>query len=295
MKELSGIAHAKLNLTLDVIRKRNDGFHDLCMVMQEISLGDQISLAVDTNRAWELITQSGEVPCDDSNIAVRAAKLFFSATGIKTTGLCINLQKVTPVCAGLGGGSADGALVLALLQKYYDYPLDNNKLYALAEQIGSDVPFALFGGTALAEGKGERLTRMPDIPQCTFVLCKPAFPVATPTLFRAIDEEKIIVRPDTGFMCDALSKQDLCGISDALCNVFEPLVSSKHSEIEHIRSSMLTAGALNACMSGSGPTMFAVFSDTKAATKCFTELKAIYEQTYLTVPVSAMDHKCLYC
>ena len=285
MTVLHGTAHAKLNLTLDVVGKRPDGYHDIRMVMQEITLGDDVTLTLGTGGPWRVCCDSGEIPCDASNLAVKAAKLFFAETGLEPNGLTVTLRKRTPVCAGMGGGSADGAAVLRLLQDHYGSPLSEHTLFALAEQTGSDVPFALFGGTALAEGKGQILTRLRPMPACKILLCKPPFPVSTPELFRAIDREQIGFRPDTSAMLRALEAGDLEAIASLLCNVFAPVVSRQHPQLEDIRRVMLDHGARNACMTGSGPTMFGLFSREDAARAAFDVLRSRYLDTFLTEPV----------
>lgn len=278
-------AHAKLNLTLDVVGKRPDGYHDLNMIMQEITLGDQISLTLGTGEPWQVISSSGAIPSDDTNLCIKAARLFFEATGLAPQGLTVEIQKNTPVCAGMGGGSADGAAVLRLLQQHYNQPLSEEHLYQIAEQVGSDVPFALFGGTALAEEKGQVLTRISPMPSCHIVLCKPPFPISTPELFRAIDSEDISARPDTDKMMKALRAGDIPEISRNLYNVFEPVVARTHPEIGEIKKIMLSSGALNACMTGSGPTVFGLFEQETAAEGCYTSLKSQYSDTYLVKPV----------
>lgn len=278
-------AHAKLNLTLDVVGKRPDGYHDLNMIMQEITLGDQISLTLGTGEPWRVLSGSGEIPCDDTNLCIKAARLFFDATGLDPQGLTVEIQKNTPVCAGMGGGSADGAAVLRLLQQHYNQPLSEEQLYQIAEQVGSDVPFALFGGTALAEEKGQILTRISPMPSCHIVLCKPPFPISTPELFRAIDSEDISARPDTDKMMKALRAGDIPEISRNLYNVFEPVVARTHPEIGEIKKIMLSSGALNACMTGSGPTVFGIFEQETDAEGCYKSLKSQYSDTYLVKPV----------
>ena len=285
MTVLSAVANAKLNLTLDVVGKRPDGYHDLCMVMQEIDLGDRITLTLDTGKPWSVISQSGEIPCDDSNLAIKAAKLFFAESGMDPNGLTVEIEKITPVCAGMGGGSADGAAVLRLLYEHYGKPFPEAALYRIAEQVGSDVPFALFGGTALAEEKGQVLTRIAPMPQCYVVLCKPQFPISTPELFRAIDSEEILRRPDTAAMLAALEKGSVQDVANQLYNVFEPVVVRDHKELHEIRDILLDCGALNACMTGSGPTMFGLFDKFESANNAFSRLKQKYSDTFLTKPV----------
>ena len=285
MTVLKTVAHAKLNLTLDVVGCRSDGYHDLQMVMQEITLGDEITLTLGTEKPWQVLSGSEEIPCDESNLAIKAAKLFFHKTGIEPNGLTVEIKKVTPVCAGMGGGSADGAAVLRLLYQHYHQPMPLSRLYELAEQVGSDVSFALFGGTALAEEKGQILTRISPMPQCEIVLCKPHFPISTPALFRAIDSEEIVRRPDNRGMMEALESSNVCRIAGKLYNVFEPVVAREHPEIQEIKETMNSYGALNACMTGSGPTVFGIFTDMNQASACYHALKSRYSDTYLTNPV----------
>ena len=285
MISLSAVAHAKLNLTLDVLGRRSDGYHDLEMVMQEISLGDALELEIGTGEPWQMECSTGEIPCDDSNLCIKAARLFFAATQIDCGGLTVRLTKYTPSCAGMGGGSADGAAVLRLLWEHYDRPISREALFALAEQTGSDVPFTLLGGTALAREKGQVLTVLPKLPMCQLVICKPDFPISTPALFRAIDDADIVARPDTDGMLHALEQGDLAGIARRLSNVFTPVVARDHPEIAAIRDVMLSSGALGAEMTGSGPTVFGIFQDQSQAARCHTRLKARYRDTFLAHPV----------
>ena len=285
MTQLQTIAHAKLNLTLDVLGKRPDGYHNLEMVMQEIDLGDTVTLRLETGKPWTVASDSGEVPSDDSNLAVKAARLFFEETGIDCGGLSVTIHKRTPVCAGMGGGSADGAAVLRMLYDHYQRPCTEETLYRLAERVGSDVPFALFGGTALAREKGQILTRLSPMPICSIVVCKPNFPVSTPSLFRAIDGETVTRRPRTEKIIEALENGDLFSIADHLYNVFMPVVEREHPEVREIRMAMIDAGARNACMTGSGPTVFGLFERRCEAETCCEILSRQYKDTFLTNPV----------
>lgn len=286
MITLSAIAHAKLNLTLDVVGKRPDGYHDLKMVMQEIALGDELTVSLETGAPWRVISDSGEIPCDNSNLVIKAANLFFKETGIDPGGLTVEIQKRTPVCAGMGGGSADGAAMLRLLQNHYGNPLPEETLYRIAEETGSDVPFALFGGTALAEEKGQILTRISPMPSCTILLCKPDFPISTPMLFRAMDKAPITRRPDNDGMLRALSAGDIGLVAEKVYNVFEPVVKGDHPEIAEIQELMRKGGALASCMTGSGPTVFGIFTDADRAQETFSTLKKAYSATFLTHPVN---------
>lgn len=285
MITLKACAHAKLNLTLDVVGVRPDGYHDLEMVMQEITLGDAVTLHLETGEPWRCVSDSGEIPCDNSNLAIKAANLFFETSGIDPQGLTVEIQKNTPVCAGMGGGSADGAAVLKLLYEHYKKPISQEKLYQIAEKVGSDVPFALFGGTALAREKGQVLRAVSPMPRCRILICKPPFPISTPQLFRVIDSCEISRRPDTENMLEALSAGDIGKVAQQLYNVFEPVVSAEHPEIHDIKEEMLSCGALGVCMTGSGPTVFGIFSDGERAESCYKRLRSHFSDTYLTEPV----------
>ena len=285
MITLHAPAHAKLNLTLDVVGKRPDGYHDLKMVMQEIDLCDELTVILGTGTGFLVRADSGEIPADESNLAVKAARLFFEETGIDCGGLTVEIRKQIPVCAGMGGGSADGAAMLRMLWEHFDRPVPEKRLYMLAEQVGSDVPFALLGGTALAEEKGQVLTRLKQMPDCRIVLCKPPFPVSTPELFRAVDRATVSGRPDTDGMLQALEREDLREIAKRLRNVFTPLISRRHPEIAEIRNTLISHGVLGASMSGSGPTMFGLFDDDTKANQAYHALKMEYSDTFLARPV----------
>lgn len=278
-------AHAKLNLMLDVIGKRPDGYHDLEMVMQEITLGDDLTLTLGTGKTWSVVSESGEIPCDDTNLAIKAARLFFEASSLDCGGLTVEIRKHTPVCAGMGGGSADGAAVLRLLYEYYNRPISEKKLYEIAEQVGSDVPFALFGGTALAREKGQILRPVAPMPECYIVICKPPFPVSTPALFRAIDAEEISERPDTAAMLQALENGSITDVASMLKNVFTPVIAREHTEICEIRETMSLCGAAGTEMTGSGPTVYGIFTDKFSAEKAFECLRSKYIDTFIAEPV----------
>ncbi len=183
-------AFAKINLTLDVLGKRPDGYHDIQSVMQTISIRDDVEVEVGTAKPWTLSCDKEDVPQDSSNLAWKAAEMFCRAAKRDPEGVAIRITKRIPTQAGLGGGSADAAAVLRALNRHYDYPFS---IYALAElgaEVGSDVPFCTLGGTVLCQGRGERLRKLPDLPETLFVVCKPDFPVSTPELYRRLDEHR---------------------------------------------------------------------------------------------------------
>ena len=200
-------------------------------------------------------------------------------------GLWVTLEKVTPAYAGLGGGSADVAALLRIQRDTYAPGLSTEELERIGFTVGSDMPFCVRGGTALAEGRGEVLTDLPPLPDCWLVLCKPDFGIPTPSLFALVDGGELSYRPDIGGMRLALEAGDLTGVASRLGNVFEEVLPEEYHEVFTIKNRLLELGALNAVMSGSGPTVFGVFADRETAQKAEAELKGTYYQTYLAVPV----------
>ena len=283
MKELTIPAYAKINLTLDVLGKRPDGYHDLSMVMQSVSLADQVIIRETGEEGFTLKTDLGFLPGADKNIAGVAARAFARHTGVDLSGLEIELQKHIPVCAGTAGGSSDGAAVLRGLNRWFSCGLSLRHLAEIGEEVGSDVPYCVLGCTALAEGRGEKLTCLPALPDCHIVLCKPGFSVSTPELFRRIDELKLRFHPDTAGVLAALEEGDLAGVSRRMFNVFEEaLPAQRRAVVEEIKSTLLSRGALGACRSGTGPTVFGIFDNAESAQSVADELKQSYAETFLT-------------
>ena len=278
-------AFAKINLTLDVLGKRPDGYHDIQSVMQTISIRDDVEVEVGTAKPWTLSCDKEDVPQDSSNLAWKAAEMFCRAAKRDPEGVAIRITKRIPTQAGLGGGSADAAAVLRALNRHYDYPFS---IYALAElgaEVGSDVPFCTLGGTVLCQGRGERLRKLPDLPETLFVVCKPDFPVSTPELYRRLDETAIARRPDHTAMEAAIVQGDVGAIAGQLCNVFEPVVTEKHLELNYIKSLMNSSGALGFAMSGSGPSVYAIAPSFEYAAVICTMLKDNYPQVFIAKTV----------
>lgn len=281
MTTLTEGAFAKINLTLDVLEKRADGYHDIRSVMQTVSLRDDVELELDTGKPWELICDKPEIPTDGTNLAWKAARVFFDAMGGEPDGLTIRITKRIPAQAGLGGGSADAAAVLRALNRHRGYPLSVYALCELGAKVGSDVPFCVLCGTALAEGRGERLTKLPDAPEMFYVICKPSFSVSTPDLYARLDAENPTERPDTTAMRAALQKGDLTLIGKNLCNRFEPLVLSAYPELNYIKSVLMTYGAYGALMSGSGSAVYGIFDSFEYAAVACSMLKENYPQIFI--------------
>lgn len=278
-------ALAKINLTLDVLGKRDDGYHDLKSVMQTISIRDDVEIDVDTGKPWELHCTMEGIPTDKSNLAWKAAEAFYAATGKRTTGLEIRIHKRIPTQAGLGGGSADAGAVLRALNKHYDNPLSILALAEVGSQVGSDVPFCTLCGTAMVEGRGERLRKLPDIPDCFFVVCKPDFSASTPELYKILDETAIARRPDNQAMESALLAGDLQKVADNIWNVFDPVVTKDHLELNYIKSIFNSYGSIAHQMTGSGSAVFGIVTEFEYAAVICNMLKENYPQVYIAKPI----------
>lgn len=278
-------AWAKLNLTLDVIGKREDGYHDLKSVMQTVSLYDDVTLQIGTGNPWELTCNKENIPCDSRNLVWKAAEVYLSALGKEPDGLKMHIEKRIPSGAGMGGGSADAAAVLRALNRYYGEPLSVLELVELGAKIGSDVPFCVVGGTIMCEGRGEILTQLPHMPKCIFVICKPEFSVSTPVLYRALDAVENPLHPNNSAMETAIRNGDLAGIAACIENAFEPVVSADHPEISHIKNIYLAHGAKAAQMTGSGSVVFGIMPDMVSAERAAEALKAHYADVHIVFPV----------
>ena len=278
-------AYAKLNLTLDVLGKRSDGYHDLKSVMQTISLYDTVELDIGTGEPWKLICGREDIPCDEHNLAWKAAKLYCDAVNKDPDGITIRIEKIIPSGAGMGGGSADAAAVLRMLNRYDGNLLTVEELADLGAEIGSDIPFCVWGGTMMCEGRGEIMRCLPDCPKCVILGCKPEFSVSTPVLFRKIDSVEIMKHPDNDAMERALEAGDIGAIAREIYNVFDPVVSEDHPEIGHIKNICNSYGAIASQMTGSGSVVFAVMPDAAFAIQAAEVLKQTYSQVFLAEPV----------
>ena len=282
MKTLT--APAKINLALDILGTRPDGYHDMRMVMQTISLCDTVTVE-ETAAGFELQTDGDFIPAGKKTLEQWAAEAFFEAIAQPMPGLRVTLEKVTPAYAGLGGGSADVAALLRILRDTYAPGLPAEELERIGFTVGSDMPFCVRGGTALAEGRGEVLTDLTPLPDCWFVLCKPDFGIPTPSLFARVDGGELTHRPDINGMRLALETGDLPGVAARLGNVFEGVLPEEYHEVFHIKKRLMELSALNAAMSGSGPTVFGVFAEQETARRAAEVLKETYQKTYLAMPV----------
>ena len=284
MKSMTQKAPGKVNLALDILGRREDGYHDMYMVMQSISLCDTVGVR-EADAGFRLHTGGDFIPTGKKTLEQRAAEAFFQRIGRPMPGLEVTLEKVTPAYAGLGGGSADVAALLRILRDAYAPDLPTEELEKIGFTVGSDMPFCVRGGTALAEGRGEILTDLKPLPACWFVLCKPDFGIPTPTLFAQVEGSELRRRPDIAGMKAALDAGDLEGTVSRLGNVFEEVLPEEYHEVFRIKGKLLELGAMNAAMSGSGPTVFGIFRDRQAAENAWKTLKRRYDQSYLAQPL----------
>lgn len=265
-------ACAKLNISLDVRGKREDGYHDMVMVMQTVSLSDRIRISSSEKAGIHVSCNMPFIPTDERNLAVKAAMLFCEKAGIKEPHLKIDIRKEIPVGAGLAGGSSDAAAVLRGLNRMFSTPLSPDELMKLAEKTGSDVPFCTAGGTMLATGRGEILEPLPPMPPCLYVICKPSFSISTPELFRKLDSVKLRRHPDTAGLREALRNGDLRGISRRMYNVFEDIRDRRLRTVAEMKSILLDCNALGAVMTGTGSAVFGIFENREEAAKAVTAL-----------------------
>jgi len=282
MNDITERAYAKLNLSLDILGARPDGYHEMKMVMQSIELCDHIAIKLNTNGQFAAKSNMGFLPSNEKNIAVRAAKLFFEKAGDATSGAEIHIKKQIPVCAGMGGGSSDGAAVLCGLNRHFGQGFSSAQLEEMSRGLGSDVPFCVSGGTALATGRGDDLRPLPKLPKCDIVVCKPAFAISTPTLFERIDGRKNALHPDTDGIIKCLDSGDVIGVAQRLYNVFEDVLPSRYEEIRHIKGRLIDLGAVGCAMTGTGSAVFGIFEDAAAARRAFDSLRQSYRECFLT-------------
>ena len=272
--------YAKLNYSLNVRAKRADGYHDLTMVMGSVSLWDDVEVTLRSDGQITASCSLSWLPRDERNLAVRAAKEFFRALDDANLGADIRIEKRVPVGAGMAGGSTDAAAVLRALNLLTGADLPPERLREIGLAVGSDVPYCVSGGMMLAEGRGEILTPLPELPGGWIVIAKPAFSVSTADLFRRIDKSRISAHPDTHGLCEALAAGDLQGTARRMFNVFEEALPQSCREIFTIRGTLLDAGALGAVMTGTGSAVFGVFDAENAAQSAYERLCEQYRECF---------------
>lgn len=273
-------AYAKINIALDVVGKREDGYHLLRMIMQTIDLYDTIDIEkIDSGITIQC--NKHYVPTDERNLAYKAAKLFKETYSINQ-GVDIKITKNIPVSAGLAGGSTDAAGVLKLMNKLFDINASDEELKALGLKLGADVPYCINGGTALCEGIGEKITELNSFKDKILVLIKPPFGVSTKEVYKAFDLSRVIFHPRIDELIDKMKDDDIYFVADNMKNLLENVTLRKHKVIMNIKDEVKLNGAIGTLMSGSGPSVFAFFDDMLKAQMCYENMKKKYKDVFIT-------------
>lgn len=266
MNSISINAYAKVNLALDVIRRREDGYHEVRMIMQNLDIYDELSFSVGqgSNQKVRIEANRDDIPTDDRNLITKAIRLMYDSFEINND-INVSLIKNIPVEAGMAGGSTDCAAALMAMNMLFELELDEKKLMELGVKLGADVPFCIMGGAALSEGIGEILTPVAPLSGCSILVVKPPFGVSTAATYKGLKLDELKSHPDIDGMLQALEKDDLFGVAMRMENVLETVSIPMHPDIDIIKKAMKEKGALNALMSGSGPTVFGLFENNEAA------------------------------
>ncbi len=283
MQKVEEKARAKINLTLDVLSKRTDGYHELLTVFQTVAMHDALSLCRNSTGLITLSVGNALIPSDGTNLAVQAACLLQEHYGVKE-GVHINLKKEIPIAAGLGGGSSDAAAVLRGLIRLWQIPLEPHILYSFAEKIGSDVPFCLEGGTALGSSRGEKVEALSPCPHFYVVLANPGLAVSTAEVYRKLTLGEIRESPDTEAMCSAINSGDRAGVEANLGNVLETATFQLYPQVADLKKRMSLAGS--ALMCGSGPTVFSLHNSHENAVKLCVSLQKEGYNAWVTQTVT---------
>lgn len=283
MDKISVKALAKINLGLDVIRRRPDGYHEVRMIMQTIHLYDQLLIQKTKEAGIAIESNLSFLPVDESNLAYKAAKLLQDMYDIKE-GVFIGLQKYIPVAAGMAGGSTDAAAVLYGMNELFRLGLKRQKLMELGESLGADVPYCLMRGTALAEGIGEKLKSLPPMPKCPVLIAKPGIGVSTKYVYENLVLDEKAPHPDISAQLTAIRQGDLRAVARHMGNILETVTIPKYPVIDEIKRSMTDAGALASMMSGSGPAVFGLFEDERTAKAAYYKMResGLAKQVFLT-------------
>ena len=282
MSEFKIKAKAKINLSLDIVSKRENGYHNLRMIMHTVNLWDDITFSENNNGEYLLKSNLSYLPCDEKNILYKTYKEFYNHTKLTPQGFNVSLNKNIPVCAGLGGGSSDAAAELLFLNEYHNSPLTMEELLNLGEKIGADVPFCIMGGTCLAEGIGEILTPLNPLPSCHILIAKPQNKgLSTKSIFSMVNLNEINYHPDTSGMIKALNDNDLVGICKRMYNVLEDYSIKESFEILKYKELFTETGAIGTLMSGSGNAVFGIYDNLNLATDAKEKFKKLTKLVYL--------------
>ena len=282
MNKIKLRAMAKINLGLDVVKRREDGYHEVRMIMQTIKMYDKITIRKRDDNEIKVKTNLYYLPTDENNLVYKAAKLILEKYEVGQ-GVEITLEKFIPVAAGMAGGSSDAAAVLYGINKIFKLRATKNELMELVVKIGADVPYCIMRGTALAEGIGEKLTPLKAVPKTTILIAKPSFGVSTKFVYENLVLDENTPHPDIDGIIDSINEGDIYSLSDRIGNVLETVTAKEYPQIEEIKNIMKQNGALNALMSGSGPTVFGIFDNKEDANRCKQLLKGkLVKQVFVT-------------
>lgn len=283
MDTLTRKAYAKINLGLDVLRRREDGYHEVKMIMQTVDIYDVLTFVKAPADVFRLSVDSAQIPDDDNNLVLKAARLLFATAGIDA-GVEVTLQKNIPVAAGMAGGSTDAAATLIGLNALYDLRFTTEQLQEIGVKLGADIPYCIMGGTALSQGIGEILRPLPAPPRAHLVIAKPDLMISTKYVYENLHANSLKVHPNIDGMIEALSNQDLTKMCSLMGNVLETVTEKENPIITQIKDLMKEQGATGALMSGSGPTVFSIFTEEEKARSCFQKIQEenLAKQLFLT-------------
>ena len=283
MDTLTRKAYAKINLGLDVLRRREDGYHEVKMIMQTVDIYDVLTFVKAPADVFRLSVDSAQIPDDDNNLVLKAARLLFATAGIDA-GVEVTLQKNIPVAAGMAGGSTDAAATLIGLNALYDLRFTTEQLQEIGVKLGADIPYCIMGGTALSQGIGEILRPLPAPPRAHLVIAKPDLMISTKYVYENLHANSLKVHPNIDGMIEALSNRDLIKMCSLMGNVLETVTEKENPIITQIKDLMKEQGATGALMSGSGPTVFSIFTEEEKARSCFQKIQEenLAKQLFLT-------------
>lgn len=283
MKKVTRKAYAKINLGLDVLRRRADGYHEVKMIMQTIDLYDTLVFTINEDEVVTLVINGSSLSAGEDNLICKAARLLLTDAGI-AKGVNITLEKRIPIAAGMAGGSSDAAATLWGLNELFDLGYGEKELQDLGVKLGADIPYCLSGGTALSEGIGEILTPLSPPPACHLAVAKPDIDVSTKYVYEHLQADRLTYHPDIDGMVDAIKNGDLTGITKRMGNVLETVTIPAYPIIDSIKECMKKAGADNALMSGSGPTVFGIFGKKEDAEEAADRIKRehLADQVFVT-------------
>lgn len=284
-------AMSKINLGLDVLRRREDGYHEVRMVMQTLNLCDELTIIRREDDSINISCNIDGLECDENNLIFKAAKRVMEHAGVYS-GLDIHLEKRIPIAAGMAGGSTDAAATLVGINELLNLGLTIEELKIIGVTIGADVPYCIEGGTQLSEGIGEILTKLKPAPQCFVLIAKPHIGVSTKYVYENLHVDKIVIHPDIDGMLDGIERSDIFDIADNMENILENVTENKYPVIKMLKDMMLEEGALNSLMSGSGPTVFGLFQSEEMANRALEKVQATGEVSQACVTTLA-DRTCV--